>query len=59
MEEIMGKKILYRATVTFINPPFKLYNWEIRDTYKNIIKWVWQQYDEGADAVELELLELD
>ena len=55
----MIKKILYKATVTFINPPFKLYNWEIRDTYKNIIKWVWQQYDEGADAVELELLELD
>ncbi len=50
------KKVLYKATVTFTSPPFNLYNWEIKDTYRNILKWGRQQYAEGADAVELELI---
>jgi|TARA_R100001530_G_scaffold40359_1_gene31031 hypothetical protein len=53
----MSEKVSYKAIVTFTDPPFNLYNWEIRDTYTNILKWVRQQYAEGADAVELELKE--
>ena len=52
----MKEKVLYKATVTFTSPPFNLYNWEIKDTYRNILKWGRQQYAEGADAVELELI---
>jgi hypothetical protein len=55
----MANKVKYTAQVTYCRngkyqPPCVLSNWELEDTYKNILKWVWLRYDEGADAVELE-----